>query len=408
MNVRILHAADLHLDSPMRGVRSGSTQPPPTFQALTRLVDVALSESVDAVLLAGDLYDKKDESIAARLHLRKQLGRLSEAGIFSFLVHGNHDFLEVGEFRQLPPRVHLFQNVHQQIRVETKAGPLRVQGISHVLAETTENLSLHFHRTSPELTVGLLHANVAQTQGHAPYAPCSLEDLNRAELDYWALGHVHTRCTFELASGGVAAYPGNLAGRHVNEAGARGALLVEFDRHRKAAPSIQFVACDALRWHRCEVDISGCDSIEALFDTCLEAVEATLRAEPPDLEHVVRVTLSGARHPELAAISAEVIDQLSQSLVDSFPARRQLESVRDLSFQPVNMGELKERGALLAMLVDAFESGMPEAMHEAVDGQGLSKLISALKKARAEGVLQSVETLQKAGLRQAFQSLTEP
>jgi DNA repair protein SbcD/Mre11 len=406
MKLRLLHAADLHLDSPLKGLRADASSVPPTFQAFSRLVEVALSEKVDAVLLAGDLYDKKDESIAARLHLRAQLQRLSDAKIFSFLVHGNHDYLDTFEFRQLPERAFLFGSAFEEFRVQTSRGPLRVQGISHSHPETSENLSRRFKRHSHEPTVGLLHANVSSTSGHAPYAPCSLDDLASAELDYWALGHVHTREVVTLSNGSIAAYPGNLQGRHINETGPRGALLVELELSGRAPAQIRFVECDVLRWHRCDVDVSQCDSAEATLDACQFAIEAAIKDSSVQ-QHALRVTLSGTQSAALKERMLSDLDDFADALRATLPARCQLESVRNESLPVVDVASLRSRGALLERLVEAFEKGPDADMAAHIEEEALKPIRQALKRARISVSEAQFEAMGRAGIREAFFALAK-
>src|SRR6202044_1747739 len=122
-----------------------------------------------------------------------------------------------------------------------------------------DNLARTFHRQGPEHTVGLLHTNVGGDRAHANYAPCTWEDLDAAGLDYWALGHVHTRALHALPGGAVAAYPGNPQGRHTAELGGRGCLPV---RGVGGRPEANFVATDVLRWHRVSVDLSAAQTLD--------------------------------------------------------------------------------------------------------------------------------------------------
>ena len=161
---------------------------------------------------------------AARFHLQRELERLHAAQIPSFIVHGNHDPLsgDPGGI-ELPPSTTVFGASWGEVKVvRDGAVRFRVQGVSFQDAQVHENLARHFHRVGPELTIGLLHCNLGGQGAHADYAPCSADDLDAAGLDYWALGHVHTRHTVKLKSGGLAAYPGNTQGRQVNETGPRG------------------------------------------------------------------------------------------------------------------------------------------------------------------------------------------
>jgi DNA repair protein SbcD/Mre11 len=403
MKIRLLHAADLHLDSPMRGVPLKPGEQPPTLRAFTRLIDCALAEKVDAVLLAGDLYDKKDESIAARLHLRNQLQRLHAAGIASFLVHGNHDWLSPDDVRKLPSSTVLFGATHSEVRIETKAGPLRVQGISHTRVDTAENLAELFGRTSEEPTVGLLHANVTSTVGHANYAPCSIDDLSQADLDYWALGHVHTRATFSLRGFGLAAYPGNSQGRHINEAGERGALLVEIDSHRKVSPTCRFVACDVLRWQRCEIDVSTVDAVETLIDLCVAKLNEY--ADAAAMPVAVRLTLTGTWTASFAIDTDETLTHVEQALVSQLPTQVRLESLVNQAQSASTLEVSGEQGALFQMLQQAASNRIPEAMQRAIDENVLQVISRALKKVRLEALLVSSPQLTQLGLVQALRRM---
>ena len=188
-----IHAADLHLDSPFRGLSAHGALKDKlheaTFAALSRIVDLAISEKASFVVLAGDLFDERDRSVRARLRLRDALVRLHEAGIQSFIVHGNHDPLS-GDTRalKLPSSVKVFSEKWEEASVLRDGEVLcRVQGVSYPREKVTEDLSRHFGRKGPEFTVGLLHCNVGGDLTHANYAPCTVEDLGNRDLDYWAL-----------------------------------------------------------------------------------------------------------------------------------------------------------------------------------------------------------------------------
>jgi DNA repair exonuclease SbcCD nuclease subunit len=207
MHFKFVHAADLHLDSPFRGIptTSGllSLFQQATFRAFSRVVDLCLREHVAFLVLAGDLFDVKDRSVRARLGLRRELNRLHEAGIATFIVHGNHDPLSGARGTlELPASVKVLGSEWEEAEVRREGQLLcRVQGISYAEAEVRENLSARFRRTAPDFTVGLLHTNVGGAEGHANYAPCTVEELSARGLDYWALGHVHTRAEYTSTPG---------------------------------------------------------------------------------------------------------------------------------------------------------------------------------------------------------------
>jgi DNA repair exonuclease SbcCD nuclease subunit len=368
MRFKFVHAADLHLDTPFRGVPAGSgltgTFQQATFRAFSRIVDVCLREHVAFLLLAGDLFDAKDRSVRARLALRRELDRLDVAGIQTFIVHGNHDPLsgDTGALG-LPDSVKVFGADWEEVEVRREGRVLcRVQGVSYPEAEMRENLSARFRRTAPDFTVGLLHANLGGVEGHANYAPCTVEELGARGLDYWALGHVHTRAEYPLVGGGVAVYPGNPQGRHVNEPGERGCVLVEVEEGRTRR---RFVPVDRVRWHRLEVGLTGLGSLDGLVAAVTEQVDASC---PDELEgHAVRLTLTGRGplHRELSR--PEALGQLEADLREQLALRHPpvlLESLRDASRPELDLETVRLSGGFSGTLLAEAEAlvARPEAL----------------------------------------------
>ena len=387
MRFRFVHAADLHLDSPFKGICAESallaTFQEATFRAFSRIVDLCLREHVAFLLLAGDLFDVKDRSVRARLALRRELERLHAAGIPSFIVHGNHDPLsgDTGTLA-LPPSVKVFGAGWEEVEVRREGQLLcRVQGVSYPDVEVRENLSARFGRTGPGFTVGLLHANLGGAEGHANYAPCTLEDLAARRLDYWALGHVHMRAEYPLADGAVAVYPGNPQGRHVNEPGARGCVLVEVEEGRSRR---HFVPVDGVRWHRLDVPLAGLESLDALLAVLLERVDAA--CEDGLDGHAVRLTLSGRGplHRELSRPDA--LTQL-EAEVRPLLARRHppvlLESLRDASRPELDLGAVRLAGGFSGTVLAEADAVRADAAAVATlwdEDEGLRALRSRLRR----------------------------
>jgi DNA repair exonuclease SbcCD nuclease subunit len=366
MRFKFVHAADLHLDTPFRGISAdsalASTFQQATFRAFSRVVDLCLREHVAFLLLAGDLFDAKDRSVRARLALRRELERLDMAGIQTFIVHGNHDPLsgDTGALG-LPGSVKVFGPEWEEVEVRREGRLLcRVQGISYPEVEVRENLSARFHRTAPDFTVGLLHANLGGLEGHANYAPCTVEDLGARGLDYWALGHVHTRAEYPLAGGAVAVYPGNPQGRHVNEPGERGCVLVEVEDGKTRR---RFVPVDRVRWHRLEVALTGLGALDAFVGAVMEQVDASC---PEELDgHAVRLTLTGRGplHRELSRPDA--LGQLEADLREQLSRRHPpvlLESLRDASRPELDLETVRLAGGFAGTLLAEAE-GLVEDPH---------------------------------------------
>jgi DNA repair exonuclease SbcCD nuclease subunit len=280
---KFVHAADLHLDSPFDGkfkdaARIATALRAATFRAYEAIINLCIDEQVDALLIAGDVYDGADRSLGAQLHFRDGLQRLADAGIRAFVCHGNHDPLDGWEAKlEFPPNVVRFgkQVSSEPLRSDDPKSPM-VYGISYPTRDVRDNLvSLFPAAEAGRYCIGLLHANVGANTEHEPYAPCSLDDLAGTGYDYWALGHVHTRAVLREANP-VIAYPGNPQGRHINESGERGAYLVEVDEHGETA--MEFRALDETRWERIYVAIEDFSDEQTLLDAVDQRVEAALAA----------------------------------------------------------------------------------------------------------------------------------
>ncbi len=324
--MRFLHLADVHLDTLFAG-RSpalrerlrGALQ-----QAWTRAVDQAVEEEVDALLIAGDLFDGERLSFHTERFLGEELARLGEKGIPVFYATGNHDPGEGTAERgriEWPDHVTVFDDATPRTVDVRRNGEVvgRITGSGHRTAVVTEDLSRRFPRPAEDgvPAVALLHTQVGGARGedaHDPYAPSELKHLERAGYDYWAIGHVHQRQKLSSVPG--IHYPGNLQGRHPRENGAKGGLLVHVPG-RGATPDVRFVDLAPVRWARIQVE-PGPEV--ARFDGLVRAVRDAWRRlledEParPGTEWVLRVELAGPSPLHRELTRADEVETLRSEL----------------------------------------------------------------------------------------------
>ncbi len=296
--LRFVHAADLHLDSPFKGLKAAAPENvskalrEATFTAYENIVKLCMEERVSALLVAGDVYDSADRSLRAQLKFVEGLKRLDEEGIRSFICHGNHDPLDGWEARlDYPAGCTRFDAEFEAVPVFPD-DPQRavVHGISYPTREVNYNLVPRLGAVDPDVfSIGLMHANVGNNPNHDPYAPCSLEDLRSAGINYWALGHVHTREVLSDHSP-TAVYPGNSQGRHANETGARGVYVVEVDDNRNV--HLDFRAIDTVRWEHVVVDISSMHTAQELLTGLHQSTEEAL-SRADGRSTVLRITVEG-------------------------------------------------------------------------------------------------------------------
>lgn len=271
-----LHAADLHIDSPMRGLVAYEGAPVEALRLATRdafraLIELAIERRVRFVLLAGDLFDGDWPDFESRLWFIDKLRSLTAAGIEVFAVRGNHDAeSRMTQELRWPEGVHVF-DAKAPGSVEVAGLEAVVHGQSYADPKTTLNLAQGYPDPAPgKLNIGMLHTALEGRAGHGTYAPCTVADLTAKGYDYWALGHVHAR---EVVSEDPwIVFPGNLQGRHVRETGAKGASIVEV--RDGLIQGVEHVDCDVARWQVVSVDATG--AMEE--DELLTRVEARLRA----------------------------------------------------------------------------------------------------------------------------------
>ncbi len=231
MAFRFVHTADIHLDSPLRSLSLRNADlaaliGDATRQALIRIVDLCLEEAVDALVIAGDLYDGDQTSMKTARFLATQMQRLHEAGILVFKIRGNHDALSrITQELVLPPSVKVFSGRAEAIELTRGGLNVAIHGLSFAKPQAPESLLPKFKPpVAGAVNIGIMHTSLAGAPGHDAYAPCSVSDLHGSGFDYWALGHIHQRT--HHAGEKTVIMPGMPQGRDINEAGEKTVSLV--------------------------------------------------------------------------------------------------------------------------------------------------------------------------------------
>ncbi len=394
--MRFIHASDLHIDSPLRGLDRYDGAPverlrTATRSALERLVDKALGERVDFVLFSGDLYDRDWQDFHTGLFFREQMVRLGRAGIRVFIVQGNHDAQGViSKQLALPLNVTVFSSRNAQtIRIDELS--VAIHGRSFPEREVDEDLVPSYSAAVPGFfNIGMLHTSLTGRAGHDTYAPTDLPTLVSKGYDYWALGHVHAREV--LCEHPRIVFPGNLQGRHAKETGAKGCELVTVEGGQIEA---EFVALDVVRWSQVSVPLDGVDRLEALGDAFHHALEPVLIGTTDRL-HAVRVTLTGST--ELHRLEANQPGTLAAAMYaaaqDVSEAEIWIEQVRlELStpLDRVQAGLRQDAVGELVRLVDLVAGDPAELMRRAQ--AELGDLLGALPQEVAAGDVPKLDDL---------------
>lgn len=344
---RFLHAADLHLDSPLRGLDRYEGAPAELFRgasraALENLVKLAVEERVRFVVLAGDLFDGDWPDVNTGLFFVNQMAKLRKAGIAVYLIHGNHDAANrMTRSLPYPGNVHVLPS-ERPITLLVDGLPVALHGQSYGRQDVKDNLAARY--PAPEagrFNIGLLHTALNGREGHESYAPCGVEELLARGYDYWALGHAHQRESVSPNSRPLIEFPGNTQGRHVRETGAKGCLIVHVDSDLNMTK--EFHALDVCRWARVEVNCQGVGARDELLERVEQELEAALeKSEGRPL--AARVVLHGPcpLHNQLLARRETLRDDIRARGIDLASDRLWIEQVEVRTVAPSGEGEKLE------------------------------------------------------------------
>ncbi len=410
MGFCIVHAADLHIDSPLRGLSRYEGAPVAelrgaTRRALENLISLCLEEQAKLLLLAGDLYDGEWRDYSTGLFLSAQLARLREVGTQVVWIRGNHDaqsrltkHLDLGE--------HAFElGVRAPETRSFEAFGVAVHGQGFASAAVTDDLSAGYPAPIAGMfNIGLLHTALSGRTGHAPYAPCDVRALQNKGYDYWALGHVHAREV--VSETPYIVFPGNLQGRHMRELGPKGATLIHI--HDGAVSKLEHRALDVVRFDHARIDGSAASQTDDIVALCKRAMVAAV-AQAGSRLCALRITVAGSsrahaalmRDPERvrAAIQARAhevsggdvwVEEITFST--QLPLDLTVLSERDDALGQLvrSLSALREDPALLGSLCDEIrelEASLPHEVRELELGIDLSNA------EQARALISSVEQL---------------
>ncbi len=377
--MKIVHAADLHIDSPLRGLSRLEGAPVATIRLATRrafeqLIGLCLQERAALLLLAGDVFDGDWKDFHTGLFFVRQLNRLQDVGTQVVFIRGNHDAASsVTRSLPLPQHVTELATKAPQTQIFEQLG-IAVHGQGYATRAVEDNLAAGFPAPLPSmLNIGLLHTNATGSSEHANYAPCTVSQLVAHGYQYWALGHVHHRAV--LAEDPWVVYPGNLQGRHARETGPKGCTVLDVDDGM--IRSVRAVTLDVVRWERVVVSAEGVTETAELGRRLTAAAEEAHSAAG-DRPLLLRVQIQGATelHGALHAHPDRTRAELSAAAFE-------------LGECWIEKIELKTRGpggqaSLPEALLEALQAELAEAASGAHSEEHRALLEPLLTKAAAE------------------------
>ncbi len=357
--MKFVHAADIHLDSPLRGLERYEGAPVEQIRGATRravenLVDMCILEGADLLVIAGDLYDGNWKDYNTGLFFAAQMSKLRAADIPVVLIRGNHDAAsQITRSLRLPDNVTELSTRRAETKVLGDLG-VAVHGQGFANKAVTDDLAARYPDRIPGLfNVGLLHTCVDGREGHESYAPCKREALLQKGYEYWALGHVHKREVLHEEPWVV--FPGNLQGRHARETGPKGATVVTVENGRVVSAAHR--SLDAVRWTVCEVDIGPAASGHDVVDLARMRLQKSLE-EADGRAVAARVIIEGSSraHAELCQNSERWVNEVRAAAMEIGGEGVWVEKIRIRTRTPIDLEELRDRDDALGQLVRSIQA----------------------------------------------------
>lgn len=376
--IRFIHASDIHLDSPLKGLQSHEGAPVDTLRSATRrafenLVQLAINEQVDFILIAGDLYDGDWKDYSTGLFFRGQMVRLKDKGIDVYIVAGNHDAASViSKKLTLPKNVHIFSTRTVE-SLEPAALPVVIHGRGFPNRAVPENLAKDYPLAfADKFNIGILHTSLTGRTGHDTYSPCSDRDLREKGYGYWALGHVHQPEIISREPWIV--FSGNCQGRDIRESGEHGCFIVSVNDSLEVE-SVDWYNLDVVRWQTLEIDLLAVkDESEALrrvSQSIISAVNSSgNRLVAARVIFTGATNLHGSLHRETSRWRAEILGIAQDHGEDAV----WIEQIKVLTTPIYDLEQLAQRDTLTKIILETIDNAniQPENLpHEIKDMLGI-------------------------------------
>jgi DNA repair protein SbcD/Mre11 len=362
--MRFIHAADAHIDSPLKGIETHDGAPVDVLHGATRrafenLIQLAIDENIDFIVLAGDLYDGDWKDYSTGLYFRRQMVRLRDKGIPVYLIAGNHDAASViSKKLSLPENVHVFSTRTTESR-DVAGHPVVIHGRGFPNRAVPENLASDYPAAAAgKFNIGLLHTSLTGRAGHDTYAPCSESDLRQKGYGYWALGHIHQPEVISRDPWIV--FAGNCQGRDARETGPRGCRLVTVNDLLEVE-SVDWRDLDVVRWRVIEIDLAGVaaesEALDRAAQTMTHAVsQAEGRLVAARIVFTGATPLHGSLHRDSHRWRAELLARSQDQGLDTV----WIEHIQ-VSTSPVyDLGQLAERDDLTRIVLETLEQARVE------------------------------------------------
>ncbi len=358
---KFIHTADLHLDSPFRGL----THIPEhiyksiqisTFSAFDKIIDYCIEYNVDFLLISGDIFDTDERSIKAEIYFSKGLERLNQQGINVYIIHGNHDPVnKIKSKFNWPENVYSFsaKKVENFSFYKENEEVARIYGRSYPTKAFLENIVPDYlvKKADNVFNIGLLHTNVDGNKEHGSYAPTTLSELKNTDIDYWALGHIH-KAGILLDKAPMIVYSGTPQGGNIKETGDKSCLLVEVEKSN--IKKTKWLNTSRIIWEQLDIDISGVETTDQVIKLIEEEIDVVF--SKTELPMIIRIKLVGRTDYDIH--KGNKVQDIFESLNEQYSDQNKwllIESIKVKTKPTISIEGMLEQDSFIADFFKQFE-----------------------------------------------------
>ena len=301
--IKILQCGDMHFDTPFRELNSKLSiiSKEELLEVLTTIIDLCMKNSVDILLMTGDIFDNLTVNKKTLVFIRKQLEKISNIRIF--ISPGNHDPYNTNSFYKMiewPSNVYIFKGEMDSVYIEELN--TMVWGAAFNKPHIKDSLLKGVKPKEDCINLMVLHGEIAQSEGGNSYNPITLSDIGESGVDYLALGHRHTYSGILREKNTSYAYAGCPQGRGFDELYDKGVILGEI---YKGGVNLEFVRTSKRNYYIKQIDISKALSNEEIKSIILSEIDENDR-----LKNFYKIVLVGSVESHLNLKEEVILEKL--------------------------------------------------------------------------------------------------
>lgn len=374
--MKILHCADLHLDSRLETnlkAEKAKKRRNEILNKFAELVEYANENEIMHIIIAGDLFDRDNVSTKVQ---NVVIGNITKyPNIQFYYLRGNHDSNNfITSLDVVPENLHMFEDEWKTYYIESETSSnfkVAVTGVELTI-DNNNKIYSSLHLNSDDFNIVVLHGQENEHKSKERAEVISRSDLRNKNIDYLALGHVHKYERGELDARGIYCYPGCLEGRGFDELGVHGFVVLDINENTKELKD-DFIPFSTRCLYEVDVNISDCMTTLEI----LEKIENELSQIECTKEDMIKIILTGEVDVNIEKSISYMITNLEQRFffVKIYDESTLAVDVKDYSGDVSLKGEFVRLVSGLEDIDEEKKAAIIRCGIKALDGEEINKCV---------------------------------